>query len=192
MEWTLPGTVLAVPRQETDLVEERLKALFLAGGISLSQVAGITGLEPYTVQNWVKRGFLSPPVNKRYSLAQLCRIITINMLKNVLPMERICGMLGYINGQLNDETDDIIPESVLYDYVCRAVDVLADGDSAGLNQLNDVVESVVSSYEERVAGAKKRLSRGISVIVTSYYSTLVKNHAENMIDEYCGTMKTKK
>ena len=72
------------------------------------------------------------------------------------------------------------------------MDILADGESAGLNDLDEVVAAVVESYEERVAGAKKRLSRGIAVIVTAYYSTLVKNHAENMIDEYCGTMKTRK
>ena len=69
--------------------------------------------------------------------------------------------------------------------------MLADGESAGLNDLDTVVEQVVESYEERVSGAKKRLSRGISVIVTAYYSTLVKNHAENMIDEYCGELKTR-
>ena len=78
MDWLLPGTVLWIPRQEADRVQEKLSALFLAGGISLSQVAEVTGLETYTVQNWVKRGFLPPPVNKKYSLEHLCRIININ------------------------------------------------------------------------------------------------------------------
>ena len=114
MQWYLPGTVLRVEAEETQHVEGLFQPMFLAGGMVLSQVASITGLEPYIVQNWVKRGFLAPPVNKRYSLRQLCRILNINALKGVLPMERICGLLTYINGALDDESDDIIDDSVLY------------------------------------------------------------------------------
>ena len=75
MNWILPGTVLEMDREEADQAEARISALFLAGGMVLSQVTDLTGLEPYTVQNWVKRGFLPPPVRKRYSRRQLCRII---------------------------------------------------------------------------------------------------------------------
>ena len=71
MQWTIPGTVLRIERDNADGVEEMFSSMFLAGGMVLSQVASITGLEPYTVQNWVKRGFLSPPKNKRYTLQQL-------------------------------------------------------------------------------------------------------------------------
>ena len=61
MQWTIPGTVLRIERDNADGVEEMFSSMFLAGGMVLSQVASITGLEPYTVQNWVKRGFLPPP-----------------------------------------------------------------------------------------------------------------------------------
>ena len=74
MNWTIPGTVLQAPRQEAAHIPEQFRSMFLAGGIVLSQVSAITGLENYTVQNWVKRGFLTPPQNKRYTLRQLCRI----------------------------------------------------------------------------------------------------------------------
>ena len=104
MQWTIPGTVLREPVANAALVENQFSAMFLAGGIVLSQVAQLTGLEPYTVQNWVKRGFLAPPVKKRYSLKQLCRIMNINTLKSILPMDDICGLLTYINGDLHDES----------------------------------------------------------------------------------------
>ena len=58
--------------------------MFLAGGIVRSQVSAVTGLESHMIQNWVKRGFLSNPVNKRYSCRQFCRIAIINMLKTTL------------------------------------------------------------------------------------------------------------
>ena len=158
----------------------------------LTQIREITGIDGTTLQNWLKRGWVASPRGKYYTKEHLARILLIAMMRDTMQLARIAQVLQYINGRVGDETDDIIPESVLYDYVCRAVDILADGESSGLNQLDEVVEKVAASYEERVAGAKKRLSRGISVIVTAYYSSLVKNHAENMIDEYCGTMKTRK
>ena len=89
MNWTIPGTTLSARREDAAKMREQFQSLFLAGGIALSQVTSITGLDPYMIQNWVKRGFLTKPTQKRYTLNQLCRIITINMLKGVLPMERI-------------------------------------------------------------------------------------------------------
>ena len=46
MQWTIPGTVLRIDRDNADGVEEMFSSMFLAGGMVLSQVASITGLEP--------------------------------------------------------------------------------------------------------------------------------------------------
>ena len=101
MNWILPGTVLEVDGSRPEAADELFSSLFVTGGLVLSQVCQITGLEPYTVQNWVKRGFLTPPVKKKYNRRQLSRIIIINMLKAALPMESICWILSYVNGQLD-------------------------------------------------------------------------------------------
>ncbi len=47
MEWTLPGTVLSVDADRPQAAEEVFSSLFLAGGLVLSQVTQVTGLEPY-------------------------------------------------------------------------------------------------------------------------------------------------
>mgnify|MGYP002509140767 CR=1 FL=1 len=75
MDWIIPGTTLTARREDAQFIEQQVKAMFFAGGMVLSQVAAVTGLETYTIQNWVKRGFLPPPQNKRYNMEQLCRII---------------------------------------------------------------------------------------------------------------------
>ena len=51
MEWTLPGTVLSVDADRPQAAEEVFSSLFLAGGLVLSQVTQVTGLEPYIIQN---------------------------------------------------------------------------------------------------------------------------------------------
>ena len=92
----LPGTTIETNLNETNISNVILKNIFSAGGLVLSQVSQLTGLEPYTVQNWVKRGFLSPPQKKLYSKNQFCRIVIINMLKESLQIEKITGLLSYI------------------------------------------------------------------------------------------------
>lgn len=48
MQWTIPGTTLLGQREDADRVDSVFRALFLAGGLTLSQVSGIAGLEPPT------------------------------------------------------------------------------------------------------------------------------------------------
>ena len=106
MEWTLPGTVLSVDADRPQAAEGVFSSLFLAGGLVLSQVTQVTGLEPYIIQNWVRRGFLAPPKQRKYTRRQLSRILMINALKSTLSIEQICKLLSYINGALDDEGDD--------------------------------------------------------------------------------------
>lgn len=181
MNWTIPGTVLQIPREEAEHIQEVLSSLFLAGGIVLSQVSGITGLEPYTVQNWVKRGFLVPPERKRYTLRQLCRIININMLKGALPMEQICGLLGYINGQLNDESDDVIDDSQLYFMFVRLAARARELDCE--EERGFLLEQAVADYTEPIPGAKDRVKRVLRIMLTAYIAARMRQEAEKMLDE---------
>ena len=181
MKWTIPGTVLQIPRDDAEHIEELFSSMFLAGGIVLSQVSGITGLEPYTVQNWVKRGFLVPPERKRYTMRQLCRIININMLKSVLPMERICGLLGYINGQLDDESDDIIDDSQLYFMFVRLAARAKELDDA--QEPDAILEEALANYVEPVAGAKARVKKVLRVMLTAWIAARMRQEAEQMLDE---------
>jgi len=181
MNWTIPGTVIQIPREDATRVEELFSSMFLAGGIALSQVSGITGLEPYAVQNWVKRGFLSPPERKRYTLRQLCRIININMLKGVLPMERICGMLSYINGQLDNESDDTIDDSRLYFMFVALAARIRELDSE--TEREKRLKIAMESYVEPVAGANARVEKVLRIMLTAYVAARMQQAAEAMLDE---------
>ena len=184
MEWTLPGTALKVQREEAEHIEEILSALFLAGGIAMAQVSVITGLEPYAVQNWVKRGLLSPPQGKRYTRRQLCRIIIINMLKGVLPMEQVCKMLHYVNGRLDDESDDAIDDHTLYCMFVRL--------AARIRELSDeterqtILRQVMADYREPFPGAKARVEQVLQIMLTAWAASQLRQAAENMVKELKG------
>lgn len=179
MQWNIPGTVLSCSVEEASHIEDRFGAMFLGGDIVLSQVVGITGLETHAVQNWVKRGFLSPPLRKRYTQGQLCRIITINMLRSVLPMEQICGLLGYINGQLDDESDDIIDDARLYFMFVRL--------AAQAGQIHDpaawdaCIAKEMENYAEPVPGAAQRVVKVLRIMLTAWASARLQKKAEQML-----------
>ena len=180
MEWNIPGTVLSAPAGEADQVQEKFEAMFLGGGMVLSQVAAVTGLEPYTIQNWVKRGFLTKPVGKKYTLRQLCRILNINMLKDALPMEKICGLMTYINGHMDDESDDLIDDSQLYFLFLRlAAHHRRMNDSHGRDQY---IQEALADYEEPVPGARARVEKVLKVMLTAWAAALLRQQAVSMAD----------
>lgn len=181
MNWTIPGTTLTDLRANADHVDEMFTSMFLAGGMVLSQVSSITGLEAYTIQNWVKRGFLAPPRNKRYDLEQVCRIITINMLKGALPLEKICSLMQYINGDLTDESDDIIDDAILY---FMFVKLAARARHIGGNQgWEDAISEAMESYKEPKPGAKDRVNKVLRVMLMAYISSRFKAQVDAMVDE---------
>lgn len=87
-------------------------------GLSLGQVCAIAGLEPSTVQNWIKRGFVSHPVNKKYRARHLARILLIAALRDCMPLERIGELMTCVNGDTDDEGDDIISEEPSSTITC--------------------------------------------------------------------------
>ena len=181
MNWTIPGTTLIERRDSADQVDSMFHSMFLAGGMVLSQVSSITGLEAYAIQNWVKRGFLAPPKNKKYDLEQVCRIITITMLKGALPLEKICSLMQYVNGDLTDESDDIIDDALLY---FMFVKLAARARHIGGNQnWEEAIENAMSTYAEPVPGAKARVEKVLRVMLMAYISSRFKAQVDAMVDE---------
>ena len=180
LNWTIPGTVLTVPREDAEHIAERFQAMFLPGGMLLGQVSAITGLESYIIQNWVKRGFLTKPQNKHYTLRQLCRIININMLKGVLPLERICSLLGYVNGQLDDESDDIIDDSTLYFMFVRLA--ARSKELYHAESRDAVLDEVLSDYKEPMPGAKERVRQTLRIMLTAWLAARMTQEAERMLN----------
>ena len=173
MNWIIPGTTLEGKRDNADRTDGLFQSMFLAGGLTLSQVSSVTGLESHTVQNWVKRGFLAPPRNKRYNMEQVCRIIIINMLKGALPLEQICSLISYINGSLTDESDDIIDDAVLYfKFVSLAARARHIG---GSTEWGEAMEEVMANYAEPFPGAREKVMKVLRIMLTAWIAARLKD-----------------
>lgn len=179
MEWTIPGTALRGRRGEVEDSIRQIEGMFLGGGMIRSQLASVSGVEAHDIQNWVKRGFLPSPVKKRYSCRQFCRIVIINMLRSAMPMEKICSLLSYVNGELDDESDDLIDDTVLYFMFLR---LAARARSIGGRDNWDVaIAEILKDYREPVPGAKERIDRVLRIMLTAWGGVQTIRRAEQML-----------
>ena len=152
-----------------------------ADGLSLAQVCSLTGLEPSTVQNWIKRGFVPHPERKRYRERHVARILLIDALRDSLMIERVGELMQYINGNVDDMSDDVISEEALYDLFKAAV--------AGVRDLyvppELVGEKVAVIVADRIpdSAARGRIVPAVTVMVNAYIASKYKREAERVYNE---------
>jgi hypothetical protein len=178
----IPGTVLKKDAFDGISGKEFLdKVFFFSGGLMLGQIREIAGVDGSTLQNWVKRGWLGNTVNKKYSKEQLARILIINMMKSSMMLEKIDFILHYINGSIEDTSDDIISEAELYGYICDIYDVYTEEGYSESHELKETINAVTSAkYVEPYKGAKERLDRALEIIIVAYFASIVSSRANEL------------
>lgn len=142
-------------------------------GLTRAQVCDFSGLKPSTIQNWVKRGFVPHPVNKRYYERHLARILLISSLRGSLHIEKIGSLLTYINGDADDEGDDLISETELYGLFCTLRERIGDKLPAE-SDLKKTVSEMSSGYDGRIG-------RALDVMAYAHISALGRKKTEDKL-----------
>ena len=176
----LPGTTLPVTKEAPEDAFASLSPIFAVsgGGLLLSQVTEMTGLGASTIQNWVKRGWVSSPVNKRYSEVQVSRILLINLLRPAMRLEKIVRLLRYLNGSVDSREDDIIPEPKLYSLLCAMLFELSGCDKITHESIVTLIESRLEGYEGPVPDAAERLKTALSIMLMNMAAAMLMQQAE--------------
>lgn len=184
----IPGTILDRKAMgDVTGLEFLSKIFYISDGIMLSQIKEISGIDGSTLQNWVKRGWVENSKLKRYNIDQVAHILIINMLRNCMQLDRIAFLIKYINGSVDNRSDDIICDSKLYDYICRILDkLMRDADGCTFETLRRCIQEETSTYEEKVSGAARRLTNALEIIVTAHYASILKKHTDDKLSEICG------
>ena len=178
----IPGTKLT----KSDMgnvtgLEFLSKVFYISEGVMLSQIREVSGIDGSTLQNWTKRGWVANARLKKYNIDQVAHILIINMLRSCIQLDHIAFLLQYINGKIDDKSDDIIRDSVLYDYICRILETLTRQDVASKASIKEVIREKISDYEEAMPGARDRLANALEIIVTAYYAALIKRSSDEML-----------
>ena len=185
-EALIPGTILNRKDMGDVTGMDFLKKIFyISDGVMLTQIREISGIDGSTLQNWTKRGWVANARLKRYNIDQVAHILIINMLRSCMQLDKIAFLVSYINGRVYDESDDIIRDSQLYDYICRILDKLmkAGEISPDSTTLKSTIEKITSDYEEKVTGARRRLNTALEIIIIAYYASIIKSYSDDMVDK---------
>ena len=175
MKSYFPGTVIERNGQNA---EEFLLGIFsFTKGLMLAQVKEITGLDAPAIQNWINRGWVRKPVDKRYDADQLSRIMIINMLRDVMKLEHIAALLAYFS-----DTNDapVVTDAQLYCYLCKILDTVDFETILSQEELQDKIERVTGDETGRDAGYRRKLIDGMEIILTYYASCIIKKQADRL------------
>ena len=182
----LPGSALEEEVFSVEEAETLLGPMFLCGGLMLSQVSRVSGLPPYMIQNWVRRGFLSPPEHKRYTRRQLSRILLINMLRDTMKLEDICLLISHMNGRLDDESDDLIDDSGLYLAVVYCL-LRLDGHASPTRALLDqAAEEALDRFYRSEPENRRRVWEGLRVMTIAVMAGRLYREADDLFTELKG------
>ena len=157
------------------------KVFFISDGVMLSQIREVSGIDGSTLQNWTKRGWVENSKLKKYNIDQVAHILIINMLRSCIQLDRIAFLLEYINGRVDDTSDDIIRDSVLYDYICKILERLTEQEECTMSSIKNVISECIADYDEIVPGAEERLTNALEVIIIAYYAALIKRRSDGLL-----------
>jgi len=185
----VPGTLLeANPDTARDPYSAIEPLLAATGGLTLSQVSEMTGIEPTTIQNWVKRGWVASPRHKRYGETQLMRIILINMLRGTLHLDSIANLMACINGNALETNGDITPDAELYSRLCGVIRETRSR-TPRLPDLDAIIATELSGYdgrssEEAPSENREKLQKALVIMALSYEAAQVRELAVKKLNEF--------
>lgn len=162
------------------------KVFYISDGVMLSQIREVSGIDGSTLQNWTKRGWVENARLKKYNIDQVAHILIINMLRSCIQLDKIAFLLHYINGRVDDRSDDIIRDSVLYDYICRILEKLMEQDICSPASIRSVIRAEIADYTEAMPGARERLANALEIIIVAYYAAVIKRRSDEMLNSLMG------
>lgn len=187
MDRLVPGTSLvysdSIRNSAFSLVSPVLEA---TGGITLSQLSKLTDLEGSTIQNWIKRGWVSSTKGKRYSEKQVIRILLINMLRGTMKLDQIAKLMTYINGDVEDTSDDIIADVTLYNILCRIIFTAEDEGAFASDTVWRLINREMEKCSSEIRSDEDKLRKAMYVMVMAYRSSCLKNEMEKGLKEILG------
>ncbi|MBQ5336103.1 MAG: DUF1836 domain-containing protein [Oscillospiraceae bacterium] len=176
---TIPGTTLQYSEKvKTEAFSLISPILSATGGLTLSQLSKLTGLGGSTIQNWIKRGWVVNIPGKKYYEVQVIRILLINMLRGTMQLENIAVLMNYINGKVEDTSDDIIPDIDLYNIFCTIICELDEKKIFESEPIRATIKEVIKHNDNYVKEQEEILENTLFIMTLAYQSSLIKAQLE--------------
>ena len=162
---TIPGTNIkyGLNNDAFDIIRPMIE---MTGGLTLAQLVKITGISAYSIQNWATRGYIPKAHNKKYYERHVARVLIFNSMKGCMKADDVHEVMSLVNGDTEDESDDIISDAKFFDYFCRVVRNL---DDLSLNETN-IEKTVKNVLRDVQIKDTEKLKYALLIMVYAYIS----------------------
>ena len=124
-----------------------LDSMMLAQVVEVAKRVSQNDINPTHIQNWVRRKYIPNPQKKKYNREQVANVLLINDLRDILSLEEVSHLLGYVNESLLDTSDDRINPTKLYRYYSEIFDRSQMDWQISLQGLENEVEETLAGEE---------------------------------------------
>lgn len=158
-----------------------LDSMMLAQVVEVAKRISQNDINPTHVQNWVRRNYLPHPQKKKYNREQVANILLINDLRDIISLEDVSNLLGYVNESLLDTSDDRINPTKLYQYYSQTFDRSQLDWQKSLEGLEKEVEETLAG-EEMLAEDKERVATTLVILNLLARANLYKQIAKRWLN----------
>ena len=106
------------------------------------------------------------------------------MLKGAMKLEQIANLMTYINGDVEDTSDDIIDDVTLYNILCRIIFTAEDEGAFEPHMVRELIdrelEKCAANY---LVSGEEKLRKAMYIMVMAYRSSYLKSEMEKEIAE---------
>jgi predicted DNA-binding ribbon-helix-helix protein len=103
-----------------------------------------------------------------------------------MQLENIVKLMECVNGDVEDQSDDIIKDADLYTYIYNIIQKISPLDKFTINKLDEIIDEEIhdyhgpgANYTGHVSNTTERLHNALRIIILTYISSELRKTAES-------------
>ena len=105
----------------------------------------------------------------------------INILRGTIKLEDIARLMEYINGQVDDLSDDIMHDTELYNLMCQ---LLTEMSLKNLHSREEIEQEIENRLDDSLESkSRDRLKRVLLIMILGYRASYYRRMAEAEYEE---------
>ena len=96
-----------------------------------------------------------------------------------MKLEDIARLMTYVNGDVEDSSDDIIDDVILYNILCRIIFDAEDNGAFEKESLKEVIDEAVRHSARDIKYGDDKLRKAMLIMILAYRSSYLKSEMES-------------
>ena len=96
-----------------------------------------------------------------------------------MKLEDIANLMTYVNGDVEDSSDDIIDDVILYNILCHIIFDAEDNSAFEKESLKEVIDEAVRHSARDIKYGDDKLRKAMLIMILAYRSSYLKSEMES-------------